>query len=168
MVDQGFPRHAKIAVPVVRRHKPLVAPKKMNFLPVERRAQIREQFVSALRRRAAGKAKAKTLRGAGNPCRDGVRDLPRQGLGIHLDLDDRIRGHWHITSAFEAVSDANGLKNSDDGNGSGYRFSDDTRGRDGTRHRGSPHAAATVHAAAVHSAPVHPAAVHTTPIYPPP
>ena len=61
MVDQGLAGHAKIAVSMIRRHKPFVAPKKMNLLPIERSAQIREQLVSALRGRAAGKAKPKTF-----------------------------------------------------------------------------------------------------------
>ena len=63
MVDQGLAGHAKIAVSMIRRHKPFVAPKKMNLLPIERRAQILgpEELVNPLRGRAAGKAKAKTL-----------------------------------------------------------------------------------------------------------
>ena len=82
MVDQGLARHAKIAVSMIRRHKPFVAPKKMNFLPIERRAQIREQLVNALRCRAAGKAKAKTFGRTGRARGDKACDPQGQGFRV--------------------------------------------------------------------------------------
>ena len=72
-----------------------VIAKKMNLLPIERRAQILgpEEFVNSLRGRAAGKAKAKTFRHAGNARGDKARDQAGQSLRAVSHFDNRRGRH---------------------------------------------------------------------------
>jgi hypothetical protein len=147
MIDQGLAGHAKIAVSMIRRHKPFVAPKKMNLLPIERRPQILgpEEFVNSLRGRAAGKANAKTSGRAGD------KPATRQAKASASFSTSMIGFGVIGTSVQPSRPSATPIVLMSD-NGNGYRSA-------------TIHAAATVHTA-IHASAIHTAAIHAAAIYP--
>src|SRR5580704_4804075 len=92
MRDHGVAGHAVIAVGVVPRDEPVVAPEQMHAIPRHLVAQRRgsEQLIEPLRRRTAGERDGEPARRRAGKVGDPLRDALRQRFEIGRDVDPRL------------------------------------------------------------------------------
>lgn len=93
--DQGFERHAKIAVFMVGGDESFVAPEEMDFSPIDAALKIRaaEPFIDRVRRRPSRKGERDRAGGLVDPLGQPSGRAVGEFVRIGGDIEDRLRRH---------------------------------------------------------------------------